>query len=278
MKTLKSRLIVTNIVNEIGNSSPIPGPQGPAGQDGRDGVDGKSVEYIWRGTELGIRQEGELDYSYVNLKGDKGDTGEQGLKGVKGDKGDTGEQGPQGIQGLKGDKGDKGDTGEQGPQGIQGLKGDKGDKGDTGEQGPAGPIGPAGRDGVDGQNGRDGIDFNIDEVYATLKTTDKTILGAINEIYENNNNVTDEGGGCSFDINTQYDNLTTTNKDLIGAINEINSKECEGGGNATVDTIEYTNPLDEDVTTLKGALDKLYLFMDKHRLELITDINNYMEV
>ena len=37
--------------------------------------DGKSIEYNWDGTSLGIRQEGESQYTYVNLKGDKGDAG-----------------------------------------------------------------------------------------------------------------------------------------------------------------------------------------------------------
>ena len=37
--------------------------------------DGKSIEYDWEGTSLGIRQEGESDYSYVDLKGSKGDAG-----------------------------------------------------------------------------------------------------------------------------------------------------------------------------------------------------------
>lgn len=37
--------------------------------------DGKSIEYNWEGTFLGIRQEGESEYQYVNLKGDKGEAG-----------------------------------------------------------------------------------------------------------------------------------------------------------------------------------------------------------
>ena len=40
-----------------------------------DGNDGKSLEYNWQGTELGVRQEGESSYQYVDLKGDKGDAG-----------------------------------------------------------------------------------------------------------------------------------------------------------------------------------------------------------
>lgn len=39
------------------------------------GESGKSVEYIWDGTSLGIRQEGELEYQYVDLKGESGNAG-----------------------------------------------------------------------------------------------------------------------------------------------------------------------------------------------------------
>lgn len=102
------------------------------------GPRGKSLEFNWNGTELGIRVEGETDYTYVNLKGEKGDAGPQGIqgpKGEKGDKGDIGPAGPQGIQGIQGVAGPKGDKGEQG---IQGIVGPKGDKGDTGPAGPAG--------------------------------------------------------------------------------------------------------------------------------------------
>ena len=110
----------------------IQGLQGEKGSDGIngingiDGIDGKNLEFNWLGTSLGIRVQGEANYVYTNLKGDKGDKGNdgsqglQGLQGIKGDKGDTG------LQGLKGDKGDKGD---QGVQGVQGAKGDKGDAG-----------------------------------------------------------------------------------------------------------------------------------------------------
>lgn len=37
--------------------------------------DGKSLEFKWEGTSLGIRQEGQSQYQYTNLKGDKGDAG-----------------------------------------------------------------------------------------------------------------------------------------------------------------------------------------------------------
>lgn len=47
-------------------------------------------------------QEGNLNFAFKNLKGEKGDTGPSGATGAKGDKGDTGSAGA---------KGDKGDTG-----------------------------------------------------------------------------------------------------------------------------------------------------------------------
>lgn len=34
--------------------------------------DGKSIEYNWQGTQLGIRQEGQSEYVYVDLKGEPG--------------------------------------------------------------------------------------------------------------------------------------------------------------------------------------------------------------
>ena len=37
--------------------------------------DGKSLEFKWSGTSLGVRQEGQSEYQYVDLKGAKGDPG-----------------------------------------------------------------------------------------------------------------------------------------------------------------------------------------------------------
>lgn len=75
---------------------------------------GKGLEFNWNGTQLGVKVEGEIDYTYADLRGPKGDKGEQG------------EQGIQGLQGVAGPKGDKG------KQGIQGPKGDKGEQGIAG--------------------------------------------------------------------------------------------------------------------------------------------------
>ena len=133
------------------------------------GEPGKSLEYMWRGTELGIRVEGEEEYQFVNLAGGSAReielqigngyiqwryAGEKWnnliklstLEGKQGPKGDKGEQGIPGEQGPKGDKGERGERGERGEQGLQGLPGKDGKNG---------------LDGTNGTNGQDGITPNI---------------------------------------------------------------------------------------------------------------------
>lgn len=115
---------------------------------GPQGEPGNNLEFIWNGTQLGVRQEGEVSYTYVDLKGAKGDTG---LTGPKGDPGVPGVKGDPGDIGLTGPQGDPGDSayevavangfvGNQtqwlaslvGPQGEKGLKGDTGATGSDG--------------------------------------------------------------------------------------------------------------------------------------------------
>lgn len=63
------------------------GPQGPQGLKGNTGAigpagkNGKSLEYNWNGTKLGIRQEGETSYDYVDLRGPQGPAGSGGSSG-----------------------------------------------------------------------------------------------------------------------------------------------------------------------------------------------------
>lgn len=144
-----------------------PGTQvGVPGRPGADGIDGKNLEFIWNGTSLGVRVEGETEYQYVNLIGPAGVRGAQGVQGPKGDIGETGPQGPKGDtgpQGLQGPKGDTGDTGPQGPKGDTGDAGPQGPKGDTGPQGPQGPKGDTGDTGPQGSAGKD---FHVLGYYA----------------------------------------------------------------------------------------------------------------
>lgn len=108
-------------------------------------------------------------------------------RGEKGERGDKGEQGPQGEKGEKGDKGDKGDTGAQGPSGSPGSNGAtftpavdaEGNLSWTNDSGLDNPQtvnikGPKG-DTPD----ISGLQPKTDEA---LQTTDKTVVGAINEL------------------------------------------------------------------------------------------------
>lgn len=51
---------------------------------GQAGENGKNLEFNWRGTELGVRVQGQSEYQYVNLKGEKGDPGQNGTNGADG--------------------------------------------------------------------------------------------------------------------------------------------------------------------------------------------------
>lgn len=55
-----------------------PGPQGQQGlrgETGPQGNPGKNLEFTWKGTELGVRKEGDWSYSYKDLKGESGSGG-----------------------------------------------------------------------------------------------------------------------------------------------------------------------------------------------------------
>ena len=90
------------------------------------------------------------------------------------------------TQGPKGDKGDPftyADFTEEQLAALKGEQGLQGPEGPAGKDGIAGEQGPQGEQGIQGPKGSDGV-FNIDEVYFILETTDKSVLGAINELFK----------------------------------------------------------------------------------------------
>ena len=90
------------------------------------------------------------------------------------------------TQGPKGDKGDPftyADFTEEQLAALKGEQGLQGPEGPAGKDGIAGEQGPQGEQGIQGPKGADGV-FNIDEVYSILETTDKSVLGAINELFK----------------------------------------------------------------------------------------------
>lgn len=64
-----------------------------SGYGGGAGSDGKDIEFNWDGTKLGVRQEGEDDYKYTDLRGEQGEPGKQGKPGSDGDPGKNGDDG-----------------------------------------------------------------------------------------------------------------------------------------------------------------------------------------
>ena len=69
---------------------------------------------------------------------------------------------------------------QQGPQGPQGEQGVQGPQGEKGEQGP---VGPQGEQGPKGDKGENGV-FDMSKIYSMLNTENKTVIGAINELFE----------------------------------------------------------------------------------------------
>lgn len=67
------------------NKENLKGETGPQGAPGKNGA---NLEFDWCGTSLGVRVEGQEQYTYVNLQGKQGIPGVQGEKGEKGENGD----------------------------------------------------------------------------------------------------------------------------------------------------------------------------------------------
>lgn len=88
----------------------------------------------------------------------------------------------EGIQGPQGEMGPQGPQGEIGPQGPAGEMGPMGPQGPAGEQGPQGPQGIQGEQGIQGPKGEDGT-FDLDTEFDELLTKNKTLIGAINELF-----------------------------------------------------------------------------------------------
>ena len=139
---------------------------GSGGGSGEAGANGKSAYEI--AVEHGFQ--GDETAWLESLKGAQGEQGEVGPQGPAGEKGDQGEVGPQGPAGEQGEQGPAGIDGQDGEQGEVGPQGPAGEKGDQGEVGPQGEQGPAGT-------------FDETASFSNLATNSKTIIGAINELF-----------------------------------------------------------------------------------------------
>ena len=75
-------------VQDVGKNEPIiegiKGDTGDPGSPGEPGPQGLSLQYRWKGTQLGIKREDEASYQYTDLQGPRGEQGEQGIQGLPG--------------------------------------------------------------------------------------------------------------------------------------------------------------------------------------------------
>lgn len=116
---------------DLGSILGPPGPEGPQGL---------SLEYKWCGTKLGIRVQGQTEFSYVDLLGTPGEPGVQGEQGIQGIQGKSLEYKWCGtklgirlegeckysyvdLKGQQGKPGLIGPPGKDGKQGIPGIQG-----------------------------------------------------------------------------------------------------------------------------------------------------------
>lgn len=209
---------------DVGPQGPV-GPRGEQGPKGDTGDNGKSIEYEWRGTELGIRQEGQLNYTYVNLQGPQGlpGAGGSGGAGVDGreielQKGSThiqwryvGESSWRNLIAIEDLKG------EQGIQGVQGQQGLKGEQGEVGPQGPKGEQGPPG--------------IVSDEALKPLQDKDIELENKITDLNA-------KLGGKSFNYLTQleYNTLSEEEKNnpsIVYCITDAENKPIENNSELT---------------------------------------------
>ena len=184
------------------------------------------------------------------LPGPEGPAGPKGEQGPKGEKGDPGDQGAPGVQGPIGPKGPQGEQGEIGPAGEKGEKGDKGDKGDKGEmglQGAEGPKGDRGEPGPQGPAGKDGV-FDPNTEFEDLLTSNKTIVGAINELFVLLKNLMNQDNPPEDD-----DDEVTLADIYYGYFPYTVDESLADYNNITIDHILHENAV---IKTAAGVLDK----------------------
>lgn len=245
----------------------------------------EKVTYVKEKTTITAKNLNDIQDEIIRIGTLEGIPGPQGPIGPKGDKGDKGNDGLPGVKGdigLTGPKGDKGDIGPQGPAGKDGLQGPQGERGLQGEQGPKGDKGdpfvyedftpeqltalkgPKGDVGPEGPKGEDGAPGSVDPTteYPDLITTNKTMIGAINEtnntimnmqgekkfLYRSGNEYKDVTGGFTKCGNSSASNVI----DPVKGANFIAVKTTETNQYSTACTVLPIDLTDYDAIIFGG--------------------------
>jgi len=146
-------------------------------------------------------------------KGDKGDTGERGFQGEQGERGLQGLQGEQGIQGIQGIKGDTGNNGADGISPTISIAESTPTSYKLNVTDVNGTITTPNLKGADGQGSGDMLKSVYDTNNNGIVDNAEKVNGFTVEINVPSN--------AKFKPETDtYPTLSTTNKTIIGAINE----------------------------------------------------------
>lgn len=263
----------------------------PRGAKGQDGAGGGSGSVVNPTLEIGSVTSGEVasaeivgdspNYT-INLVLPKGEKGEKGLTGERGQKGEPGA------------KGEKGLTGERGPQGEQGPKGQDGvtpnitigevttleagqlatvTKTGTQEE-PVFNFGiPKGRDGANGEGSSVDLAAYQPKQDETLNTTDKTIVGAINEIASSNSKNKENITSTDKKITDHIANHPTGN-----ALEDIPSYYVEHLNSKINDILELLSTCSNDTFVFSATTDYHTLNNFNTSPKLLKEIDKYINL
>lgn len=214
------------------------GTPGAPGEKGKDGVTPTlkigSTTTLESGNNATIDMTNDNNIYTISFGIPKG---EKGLNGTPGTPGEKGKDGMSAYEIAK--KG--GYTGSE-TDWIASLKGAKGDKGETGAPGEKGEKGA---DGEKGDKGQDGT-FDIDATYTQLVTTDKTVLGAINEVFTSASN-----GKKLIAQAITGKGVETSETDTFSTMAQnISNIPSGSGGIVTQSDLDFLDSVKKDVTLL----------------------------
>lgn len=239
---------------------------------------GKSIEFVWQGTSLGVRLEGETNYQFTNLIGQQGVKGDSviGPQGVKGDHGDPFaiKKIYSSVYDMEADySGTEVSVGEfviiatpnpsDPTNGHLYIKGDSAYNFIVGMAGMVGVQGPKGEQGIQGVKGDDGKSSYQVAVDNGFQGTETEWINAIagNRAYMFYDN---EVGGDKDGVNLIFHlSRTPADSNVVVYRNGLPLQTSEYGVTASSGLITLNSPIEQD-----ESISALYLVKTTYALSL----------